>query len=96
MPEIPRFSEFNDEKPMDGPKVALSSILNREIIVTDFRAGNSKFNDRSCLTIAFELDGEKHVTFTGSDVLRNQLSKHKDKLPFYATIVRRGRYFSLS
>lgn len=92
-----RFSEFGDEdQPLEGEKRGLDQVLNREILVTDFRVARSKYNERNYLTIQFSNGGDTHVLFTGSEVLINQIEKYKDKIPFYTTIIKRGRYFTLS
>ena len=41
-------------------------------------------------------NGSKHVVFTGSDVLIQQMEKYVKELPFAATIVKVNRYYSLS
>jgi hypothetical protein len=54
---------------------------------------------RDCLTIQFEYPdkpGEKHVIFTGSNVLIDQLKQYGEKLPFLATIRKKDRYYTLS
>jgi len=93
----PRFGEFaGEEGPLDGDKKKLSEILGKEILVLAFRIGRSKFRDRNYVTIQFENSGIRYVVFTGSEVLMEQLERHHAQLPFYATIVKRGSYFSLS
>ena len=93
----PRFGEFaGEEGPLDGKKERLSDILDKEILVLAFRIGKSKFKEKNYVTIQFENSGSRCVVFTGSEVLMEQLVRHKGQLPFYATIVKRGNYFSLS
>ncbi|MDX9690528.1 MAG: hypothetical protein RBT70_08750 [Alphaproteobacteria bacterium] len=101
--EAKRFSEFADlsERPvMDCDKVSMQSVLNKEIKVINYRVKNTKFsyskNDQ-CLTIQFETEeGERKVIFTGSAVLIDQIERYKEHLPFYATIVKTGKFFSFS
>jgi len=72
MPE--RFSDFAEEEAFDGDKVKLDEILNKEILVTGYKIKDShQKKDTKYLTIHFELDGERYVTFTGSTVLMDQL-----------------------
>lgn len=62
----------------------------------------SKYQQSSapeCVTIQFEYPdkpGEKYVIFTGSTVLSDQLQKYKDELPFFATIKKIDRYYTLT
>jgi len=93
----PRFGDFaGEEGPLDGEKKKLSEILDKEILVLAFRVGKSKFRDRNYVTIQYENDSTKYVVFTGSEVLMEQLKRHEANLPFYATIVKRFNYYSLS
>jgi len=54
-----RFSDFaTDENPIDGEKVKIDDILNKEIEITAYRIKNSKFEEREhgkCITIQFRL-----------------------------------------
>ena len=93
----PHFSNFgNEELPLEGKKKKTEDILNIEILITAFRVAESKYNERKCLTIQFENSGAKYIVFSGSDVLIRQMGKYKDKLPFYATILKRGKFYTLS
>lgn len=98
MPEYPNFSDFADNRdfPLEGGKSKLNDILNIEVLITAFKISPSKVNKGNYLTIQFELDGEKHVAFTGSEVLSNQLERYKDKIPFRAKIIKQDKYFTLS
>jgi hypothetical protein len=95
-----RFSDFaTEEKPLDGVKVKLDDILNKEIEIKNFKLANSHFSKNQTgkyATIQFVCDGELKVLFTGSDVLIDQLGKYKDELPFLATIIKINRYYTLS
>ena len=94
----PRFSAFaRDKLPMPGKKRRLDEILNREIIVTDFRITKSKKRDGTdCLQMQFILDGEACVAFTGSAVLTDQIQAARDNIPFRGTVVKIDRYYSFS
>lgn len=101
--EPKRFSDFADltERPvLDGDKVSMQSILNKEVKVIGFRVKSTKFSDSKndqCLTIQFENDaGERKVVFTGSAVLIDQIERYKEHLPFFATVVKTGKFFSFS
>jgi len=100
-----KFSEFADTSispVMDGKKVALDEILNKEIIVLRYRIKKTKFNEAKnpdCLTVQFAYPENKDshfVFFSGSSVLMQQLEKYKEKLPFTATIMKVGKYFTFS
>ena len=93
----PHFGDFaGEEGPLDGTKRKLSEILDKEILVLAYRIGKSKFRDKNYVTIQYENGSARYVVFTGSEVLMEQLKRHEGNLPFYATIVKRGNYFSLS
>ena len=91
------FSEFaHDKLPMPGDKKRLDEILNREILVVDFRITNSKKRpDGKCLQIQFVMQDKVYVVFTGSGVLIDQMQSSRDKLPFRGTVVKIDRYYSL-
>jgi hypothetical protein len=84
----PHFSSFADPHALEGGKVKIGDVLDKEILIVNYRITPSNKNSGQCLTIQFELNREKHVIFTGSSVLKNQLEKYKDKLPFLASIVK--------
>ncbi|MBD5400163.1 hypothetical protein HDR61_00220 [bacterium] len=94
----PKFSVFaRDKLPMPGDKKFMNDILNREIMVTDFRiSGSKKRNGTDCLQIQFLMDDHVCVVFTGSSVLIDQIQSAKDNIPFRATIVKIDRYYSFS
>lgn len=90
------------EGPLEGKKVRIDDVLNVELFIVTYRIKNSKYQRTSapdCLTIQFEYPdrpGERHVIFTGSTVLCDQLSEHGERLPFLATIKKIDRYFTLT
>ncbi len=96
--DCPRFSAFaRDKLPMPGKKRRLDEILNREIIITDFRITKSKKRDGTdCLQLQFILDGEACVAFTGSAVLTDQIQSARENIPFRGTVVKIDRYYSFS
>jgi hypothetical protein len=100
-----KFSDFADNQMspiMDGKKIPLDDILNKEIIVLRYKIKKSKFTDAKnpeCLTVQFaypERETEHFVFFSGSSVLMQQLEQYKDKLPFVATVKKIGKYFTFS
>lgn len=96
----PRFATFAREQlPMPGIKKYLNDILNREILVTDFRITKSKHREGTeCMQFQFKMDGVVCVAFTGSVVLIDQIQSARDsgKMPFVGTIVKIDKYFSFS
>jgi len=89
-----RFGDFAKEHmPLDGTKLRIGDILNKEILVLGFKVKKSKYNPMLCLTIQFNLGGETHVAFTGSMVLLDQLKAYEGELPFIATIKQIEKYF---
>jgi hypothetical protein len=95
-----RFKDFAKEHvPLDGAKLRIDDILNKEITVIGFRIRDSKFNKTNqptCLTIQFILGDERHVVFTGSQVLLDQCKSYEAELPFMTTVKRIERYFSFT
>ena len=59
------FSDFSDEKVLDGDKMKIVDILDKSLIILDYKINNSKFNDKECLTIQFKMNEIKYVLFTG-------------------------------
>ena len=99
-PQPKRFKDFAKEHvPLDGAKLKIDDILNKEITVIGFRVKDSKFikaNAPTCLTIQFMLGEERHVVFTGSQVLLDQCKSYESELPFVTTVKRIEKYFSFT
>lgn len=95
-----KFSDFAmNESAIDGSKIKIDNVLNKEILVVAYKIKDSKFNKTNsdkCLTLQIELNKEKYVMFTGSSVLIDQIEKYKDKLPFISTIIKIDKYFTFS
>ena len=97
-----RFSDFaaDDEKPLDGEKVRLDNLLNKEIIISAVKIKMSKFKDHGdkCATVQFyeETDDRKRIFFTGSGVIINMLEKYKDEIPFITTVKKIDKYYTLT
>ncbi|MBR1380837.1 MAG: hypothetical protein IJ560_04635 [Alphaproteobacteria bacterium] len=94
--ELPRFSVFaRDKLPLVGEKKRMGEILNRDLIVADFRIMRSKHNDGDeCLQIQVVLDDQVYVVFTGSRVLIDQIRSVTTQIPFCTQITRVDKYFS--
>ena len=79
-----KFSDFAEEK-FIGEKIKISKVLNKEIEKDGFY-----------IQMQIEVDDERKVLFTNSSVLKDQLEKYKDNLPFITTIIQPKKYFSFS
>ena len=92
------FAELaRDKLPMPGIKKRLEQILNRNIVILDFRITKSNKRENSeCLQIQFLLVGDFCVLFTGSVVLIDQIQSIKDNLPLKTTVVKIDKYYSFS
>lgn len=98
MTEYPRFSDFADEsRSFDGDKKRIEDILNKEILITDFKIKESKKKqDTLYATIQFKICDIDYIVFTGSGVLIDQIKKYKGNLPFYTTIKKIDKYYTFT
>lgn len=96
---LKRFSDFAEEpSALEGDKVPIDSVLNKELVVTGYRIGKTKFGrntDDQLLTMEITIAGAKHIIFSGSKVLTEQIYKYADKIPFIAEIVKINKYYRL-
>jgi len=46
--------------------------------------------------LQFEIDNEKHIFFTGSKVLIDQVKKYKDEMPFLTIIKKINKYYTFT
>lgn len=80
-----------------GNKIKINKILNKEIIVHKFKVIPSKFDSGKCLNLQIEVDGTKHVLFTGSGNLIGIIEKiDADHFPFKTTIIEENDCFYFS
>lgn len=97
-----KFSDFAEEKSqLDGPKISIGDVVNREIVITGHRVKKSKYgrnNSGMCLTLQFEFvdTNEKRIVFTGSDVLIDQVERYAEEMPFQAIIKKIDKYYTLT
>lgn len=95
-----RFSDFADEPTsLEGDKIKIDDILGQEVEILQYRISDSKYpkcNSSQCLTIQFRIKDKIMIFFTGSNILIKQMKKYGDKCPFFATVVKINRYYSLS
>lgn len=95
-----RFSDFAEEiKPLDGEKIKIVEVLDREIAVIGYKIGDSKYknsNSPRCLTLQFEFDGERRILFSGSGILIEQIEKYGNEIPFLTTIRKIDKYYTFT
>lgn len=95
---LKKFSDFASiTKRFDGEKIKLDSIINKEIIVRDFKIESSKLKkDSDYLTLQIESEGEIFIFFTGSVVLKDQIKLYQSEIPFITTIKKIHRYYTFT
>ena len=74
----------------------LDDILNQEILIIGYKLARSKYQENNYVTLQFEKDGERCVAFTGSQVVAEQIEKYAANIPFYATIKKINKYYTLT
>lgn len=75
-----------ERKGFVGDKIKISKVLNREIVVYDFKIEPSKHTERR-LDLQISVDNTKHVIFTGSKFLIEMIQQvPKTAFPFRTTI----------
>ena len=91
-----QFKEFGikaEHKGFIGDKIKISKILNREIIVHDFKIEDSKFQGKR-LDMQIQVGETMHVLWTGSGILMGVIQKiPKENFPFLTTIVRENECY---
>lgn len=90
-----KFSDLGiapNTKGMEGDKIKIERVFNREIVVKSFAIEPSKFPQpgrENRLKLEFEMLGTKHITFTTSLVLTDQIKRVlPEKFPFTTKIVK--------
>lgn len=92
-----KFKDFADEDSFEGEKIRIDDLLNKDIQVISFKVTPSKHNNgKECTAIQLRIDEIPFVLFTGSEVLKGQLQKYSDKLPFEATIKKIKSYYTFA
>jgi hypothetical protein len=98
------FSSFNITAPprgFEGDKIKMSKILNRKIIIHDYKIEDSKcFKDRGngkCLHIQISINETKHIIFTSANALIETIQQvSKDDFPFQTTIIQENDRYIFS
>lgn len=78
-------------KNFSGTKIKMSKVLNREIIIHDFKIEDSKIfkdNNSKCLHLQIELNEVKYIIFTSSNGLIDSIKQTvPGDFPFTTTII---------
>lgn len=89
------FKDFGikaQSKAFEGDKIPMHKILNKEIVVHDYKCGASNYKDKGSgqlLTLQIVVDGVKRVVFTGSGSLIEMIDQvPKEEFPFTTTIIK--------
>jgi hypothetical protein len=96
------FKQFNIQatsKSFEGDKIKIDRILNKQIVVYDFKIENSKYEkgNGKCLYLQIHVDNAKRVLFTGSTSLMEMIQKvPAEGFPFTTTIIRENERFQFS
>jgi len=94
-----KFSDFSKENVLDGEKMGIDNILNKEILILGYSIKNSRYSDNGngkYLTLQIEKESKKYVIFTGSEVLIDQIEKYNSEIPFLTTIRKINKYYSFT
>lgn len=98
-----KFSDLNIKMPsagLEGEKIKIDRILNKEIKVHAFEVKASKYADKGngkCLHMQIEVDQAKRVVFTGSGVLMETLAQvPKNAFPITTTIIKQNERFQFT
>jgi len=86
-------------KAFEGDKIKIDRILNKNIIVEDFKIENSKYEkgNGKCLYIQIAVDNNKRIVFTGSISLMEMIQQvDKDKFPFQTVIIKENERFQFT
>ncbi len=86
----------SEAKGFVGDKIKINKILNREIVVTDYRIAPSPYTEKR-LDLQIELNGTKYVVFTGSKHLIELIVQvAKEDFPFKTTIVQENERYEFT
>lgn len=92
-----KFSDFYKGTILDGKKIRIAEVFDKEITVLAYRLAKSKQKEgTNYVTIQIEYNGERRVIFTGSDVLAKQLTESEGHFPFQTVIRKMPTYYTFS
>jgi hypothetical protein len=82
---------------LTGDKIKIERILNRDIVVHDYRLEDSKYSEGKCLYLQISVGETKHVVFTGSSVLMEMIKQvPKEEFPFKTTIIKENEHYEFT
>jgi hypothetical protein len=96
------FKDFNIApkiQAFQGDKIKIERILNKQILVEDFKIDISKYGkgNGKVLTLQLTLDREKRVLFTGSVTLMDMIEQvSKENFPFTTTIIKENERYQFT
>ena len=97
------FKDFGikpQQKGFEGEKIRIDKVLNKQIVVEDYKVDESKFKERGTgklLTLQVIVDNSKGVLFTGSASLIDMIKQvPKEKFPFTTVIVKENERFEFT
>ena len=97
---VKKFSEISGKgSRFDGEQIPeFKNLVGRTFVVHQFKEVESdKYQGKGFLVIQIEMDGKLFVAITGSGVLREQLRKYAQALPFETSLnYVNNRYYSFS
>lgn len=100
---LKKFSDFSivvPENQFSGEKIRIAKLLNKKIIVLNYRITDSKFKEegvKNRLDIQLELNDEKYILFTGSNVLMKMIEQvSKESFPFETVITKEGEAYQFN
>lgn len=75
-------------KSFAGPKIKIKKVLNKQIVIKDFKIEPSDYENKQRLTLDIEFEGNNHIIWTNSKYLQELIQKvDRAKLPFTTTII---------
>ena len=77
-----------------GKKVTIEKMLNKPIIVQDYKITQSKYNSGSLLTLSIYYQEKPYILFTGSSYLINDCKKYYNCMLFATKIIYTNRHYS--
>lgn len=109
MESIPEFSTLVKNRALDGDKVRVDDLLNKDIVICGYQVNTSKYKDKGsgfCVKVQFYYADDEAETrkifFSGSSVIKGQIEEAKESLEkdgrplaFRAKVKKIGNYYTL-
>ena len=89
MEGIKKWSELEPKgKRLDGESIPdFKTLVGKTFIVHQFKEVESdKYQGKGFIVIQLKMDGKLYTAITGSGILRDQLRKHANDMPFETTL----------